>query len=281
MSPARSTWRCSLFRLARRAGADRGRREEDPGAVLIPSGSPRPATSRSEAPRKSGIARRAPDGPQHLRLLLHAENLCATPRRTTSREPRRRRSPAASAWRSSAFAPAKMGVSAIGLATSRTSTTIADVLRAGRQHADHRAALRDLKDGRAFAEVAKRAEKEAHRYAEGGRLLAMPSSHTGALTGNDKIYEDAAAVRRPRARLRDLLEFAGIRPADAQGRNADHHGAAAQGCPVRRVSTMTVADGDATRSRRRIPQVHSPLALPATGRHHRRRAAQDVSKYVA
>jgi acyl-CoA synthetase (NDP forming) len=72
----------------------------------------------------------------------------------------------------------------------------------------------DLKDGRAFAEVAKRVSKKkpvvvlkAGRTAMGARAA---SSHTGALAGNDKIYEDVlkqSGVIRARS-LRDLLEFA-------------------------------------------------------------------------
>src|SRR5204863_107500 len=74
--------------------------------------------------------------------------------------------------------------------------------------------LEDLKDGRAFAEVAKRVSKKkpvvvlkAGRTAMGARAA---SSHTGALAGNDKIYEDVfkqSGVIRARS-LRDLLEFA-------------------------------------------------------------------------
>jgi acetyl coenzyme A synthetase (ADP forming)-like protein len=72
----------------------------------------------------------------------------------------------------------------------------------------------DLKDGRAFAEVAKRVSKKkpvvvlkAGRTNMGARAA---SSHTGALAGNDKIYEDVfrqSGVIRARS-LRDLLEFA-------------------------------------------------------------------------
>jgi acyl-CoA synthetase (NDP forming) len=72
----------------------------------------------------------------------------------------------------------------------------------------------DLKDGRAFAEVAQRVSKKkpvvvlkAGRTSMGARAA---SSHTGALAGNDKIYEDIlkqAGVIRARS-LRDLLEFA-------------------------------------------------------------------------
>src|SRR5664280_2437603 len=72
----------------------------------------------------------------------------------------------------------------------------------------------DLKDGRAFAEVAKRVSKKkpvivlkAGRTAAGAKAA---SSHTGALAGNDKIYEDVfkqCGVIRARS-LRDLLDFA-------------------------------------------------------------------------
>lgn len=72
----------------------------------------------------------------------------------------------------------------------------------------------DLKDGRAFAEAAKRVSKKkpvvvlkAGRTAAGAKAA---SSHTGALAGNDKIYEDVlnqSGVIRARS-LRQLLEFA-------------------------------------------------------------------------
>jgi acyl-CoA synthetase (NDP forming) len=72
----------------------------------------------------------------------------------------------------------------------------------------------DLKDGRAFAEVAKRVSKKKPVIVlKAGRTLAgakAASSHTGALAGNDKIYEDVfkqSGVIRARS-LRDLLEFA-------------------------------------------------------------------------
>jgi acetyl coenzyme A synthetase (ADP forming)-like protein len=73
--------------------------------------------------------------------------------------------------------------------------------------------LEDLKDGRAFAEVAKRVSKKkpvvvlkAGRTNMGARAA---SSHTGALAGNDKIYDDVfrqSGVIRARS-LRDLLDF--------------------------------------------------------------------------
>jgi len=74
--------------------------------------------------------------------------------------------------------------------------------------------LEDLKDGRAFAEVAKRVSKKkpvvvlkAGRTSLGARAAR---SHTGALAGNDKIYDDVfqqSGVIRAKS-LRDMLDFA-------------------------------------------------------------------------
>ena len=71
----------------------------------------------------------------------------------------------------------------------------------------------DLKDGRAFAEVAARVSKKkpiivlkAGRTALGARAAA---SHTGALAGNDKIYDDVlrqCGVIRAKS-LNDMLQF--------------------------------------------------------------------------
>ncbi len=71
----------------------------------------------------------------------------------------------------------------------------------------------DLKDGRAFAEVADRVSKKkpvimlkAGRTAYGSKAAA---SHTGALAGNDKIYDDvlrqSGVIRAPS--LRSMLEY--------------------------------------------------------------------------
>ncbi len=79
--------------------------------------------------------------------------------------------------------------------------------------------LEDLKDGRTFAEVAHRVSKKkpivvlkAGRTAQGARAAA---SHTGALAGNDKIYDDVlrqSGVIRART-LNDMLQFARGLPA--------------------------------------------------------------------
>ena len=112
---------------------------------------------------------------------------------------------------------AKMGVSAIVGLGNKSDIDEDDLLTFFEQDdnthiiAQH---CEDLKDGRAFAEVAKRVSKKkpvvmlkAGRTAMGARAA---SSHTGALAGNDKIYDDVlkqSGVIRARS-LRDLLEFA-------------------------------------------------------------------------
>src|SRR6201996_3435544 len=112
---------------------------------------------------------------------------------------------------------AKMGVSAIVGLGNKSDIDEDDLLTFFEQDdntqiiAQH---CEDLKDGRAFAEVARRVSKKkpvvvlkAGRTNMGARAA---SSHTGALAGNDKIYDDVfkqAGVIRART-LRDLLEFA-------------------------------------------------------------------------
>jgi acetyl coenzyme A synthetase (ADP forming)-like protein len=111
----------------------------------------------------------------------------------------------------------KMGVSAIVGLGNKSDIDEDDLLAFFEQDdatqviAQH---CEDLKDGRAFAEAAKRVSKKkpvivlkAGRTSAGAKAA---SSHTGALAGNDKIYEDVlkqAGVIRARS-LRQLLEFA-------------------------------------------------------------------------
>ena len=112
---------------------------------------------------------------------------------------------------------AKMGVSAIVGLGNKSDIDEDDLLTFFEQDdntqiiAQH---CEDLKDGRSFAEVAKRVSKKkpivvlkAGRTSAGAKAA---SSHTGALAGNDKIYEDVfnqSGVIRARS-LRDMLEFA-------------------------------------------------------------------------
>jgi acetyl coenzyme A synthetase (ADP forming)-like protein len=112
---------------------------------------------------------------------------------------------------------AKMGVSAI-VGLGNKSDIDEDDLLIFFEHDDNTNVIaqhcEDLKDGRSFAEVAKRVSKKkpvivlkAGRTSAGAKAA---SSHTGALAGNDKIYEDVfkqCGVIRARS-LRELLEFA-------------------------------------------------------------------------
>ena len=112
---------------------------------------------------------------------------------------------------------AKMGVSAIVGLGNKSDIDEDDLLlffeqddntKVIAQHAE------DLKDGRAFAEVARRVSKKkpvimlkAGRTAMGA---AAASSHTGAVAGTDKIYDDVlrqSGVIRAKS-LRQMLDFA-------------------------------------------------------------------------
>jgi acetyl coenzyme A synthetase (ADP forming)-like protein len=111
---------------------------------------------------------------------------------------------------------AKMGVSAIVGLGNKSDIDEDDLLTFFEQDENTQVIAQhceDLKDGRSFAEVAKRVSKKkpvimlkAGRTSAGAKAA---SSHTGALAGNDKIYEDVlkqSGVIRARS-LRDLLEF--------------------------------------------------------------------------
>src|SRR6187455_3285355 len=112
---------------------------------------------------------------------------------------------------------AKMGVSAIVGLGNKSDIDEDDLLLYFEQDENTNVIAQhceDLKDGRAFAEVAKRVSKKkpvimlkAGRTSAGA---AAASSHTGALAGNDKIYDDVlrqSGVIRAKS-LRDLLDFA-------------------------------------------------------------------------
>jgi acetyl coenzyme A synthetase (ADP forming)-like protein len=112
---------------------------------------------------------------------------------------------------------AKMGVSAIVGLGNKSDIDEDDLLAFFEQDKNTNIIAmhcEDLKDGRAFADAAKRVSKKkpvvvlkAGRTSAGAKAAA---SHTGALAGNDKIYEDVlqqSGVIRARS-LRQLLEFA-------------------------------------------------------------------------
>jgi acetyl coenzyme A synthetase (ADP forming)-like protein len=112
---------------------------------------------------------------------------------------------------------AKMGVSAIVGLGNKSDLDEDDLLTFFEQDDATKVIAmhcEDLKDGRAFAEVAKRVSKKkpivmlkAGRTAMGARAA---SSHTGALAGDDKIYDDvlrqSGVIRAPG--LRDMLDYA-------------------------------------------------------------------------
>ncbi len=112
---------------------------------------------------------------------------------------------------------AKMGVSAIVGLGNKSDIDEDDLLTFFEQDDNTQVIamhVEDLKDGRSFAEVASRVSKKkpvivlkAGRTAMGARAAA---SHTGALAGNDKVYEDVlrqCGVIRARS-LNDMLQFA-------------------------------------------------------------------------
>jgi acetyl coenzyme A synthetase (ADP forming)-like protein len=111
----------------------------------------------------------------------------------------------------------KMGVSAIVGLGNKSDIDEDDLLTFFEQDPNTQVVamhVEDLKDGRAFAEVAQRVSKKkpvvvlkAGRTAMGARAAR---SHTGALAGNDKVYD---AVLRQSGVIRamslnDMLEFA-------------------------------------------------------------------------
>jgi acetyl coenzyme A synthetase (ADP forming)-like protein len=193
-----------------------------PGAVLIPSGFAETGNVEGqkeliEIGRKYGVRLM---GPNIYGFYYTPKNLCAT--FCTAYDVKGK---AALSSQSGGIGmaiigfsrSAKMGVSAIVGLGNKSDIDEDDLLTFFEQDdntqiiAQH---CEDLKDGRAFAEVAKRVSKKkpvvvlkAGRTSMGARAA---SSHTGALAGNDKIYEDVFAqsgVIRARS-LRDLLEFA-------------------------------------------------------------------------
>lgn len=193
-----------------------------PGAVLIPSGFAETGNVAGQEEivaiaRKHGVRLM---GPNIYGFYYTPKNLCAT-----FCTPYDVKGKAALSSQSGGIGmaiigfsrSAKMGVSAIVGLGNKSDIDEDDLLTFFEQDdnteiiAQH---CEDLKDGRAFAEAAGRVSKKkpvvvlkAGRTSMGARAA---SSHTGALAGNDKIYEDVfkqAGVIRARS-LRDLLEFA-------------------------------------------------------------------------
>ena len=149
----------------------------------------------------------------------------------------------------------------------------------------------DLKDGRSFAEVAKRVSKKkpvvmlkAGRTQLGARAAA---SHTGALAGNDRVYDDilrASGVIRAYS-LNDMLQFsrgsAGV--AGTEGREHRHHhrrGRFGRAASRRGGGPRPLADEIPAGPGRSLQAVHPTLRrLRQPGGHHRRRAADHLREH--
>ena len=193
-----------------------------PGAVLIPSGFAETGNVEGqdaivEIARKYDVRLM---GPNIYGFYYTPKNLCAT-----FCTPYDVRGTAALSSQSGGIGmaiigfsrSAKMGVSAIVGLGNKSDIDEDDLLYFFEQDENTQVVAmhcEDLKDGRAFADAAKRVSKKkpvvvlkAGRTSMGARAA---SSHTGALAGNDKIYEDVLAqsgVVRARS-LQDLLQFA-------------------------------------------------------------------------
>lgn len=192
-----------------------------PGAVLIPSGFAE--TGNAEAQQELVDIGRQYDvrlmGPNIYGFYYTPKNLCAT-----FCTPYDVKGNAALSSQSGGIGmailgfsrSAQMGVSAIVGLGNKSDIDEDDLLTffdqddATQVVAMH---LEDLKDGRAFAEVARETSKKkpvvvlkAGRTSLGAKAA---SSHTGALAGNDKIYDDVfrqAGVIRAKS-LQQLLQF--------------------------------------------------------------------------
>ena len=196
--------------------------KEIPGAVLIPSGFAETGNVEGqkeiqEVGRKYNIRLM---GPNIYGYYYTPKNLCAT-----FCTPYDYKGHAALSSQSGGIGmaiigfsrSAKMGVSAIVGLGNKSDLDEDDLLTFFEQDPNTEVIAmhcEDLKDGRSFAEVAKRVSRKkpvivlkAGRTALGARAA---SSHTGALAGNDKIYDDvlrqSGVIRAPG--LRDMLDYA-------------------------------------------------------------------------
>jgi acyl-CoA synthetase (NDP forming) len=123
---------------------------------------------------------------------------------------------------------AKMGVSAIVGLGNKSDIDEDDLLLFFEQDPNTKVIAQhceDLKDGRAFAEVAKRvSKKKPVIMLKAGRTslgAAAASSHTGALAGNDKIYDDVLKLLKPMPADLDAAFRKFIPPFGAAGNPVD------------------------------------------------------------
>jgi acetyl coenzyme A synthetase (ADP forming)-like protein len=197
-------------------------RKEIPAAVLIPSG----FAETGNVELQDQVVQIAKDnnirllGPNIYGYYYTPENLCAT-----FCTPYDVRGGVALSSQSGGIGMAilgfsrttKMGVSAIVGLGNKSDVDEDDLLTFFEQDDNTRCVamhLEDLKDGRAFVDAARSITKKkpvvvlkAGRTDMGARAA---SSHTGALAGNDKVYDDilrqAGVVRAPG--LNEMLEYA-------------------------------------------------------------------------
>ena len=197
-------------------------RKDIPGAVLIPSG----FAEVGEDELQAEVVRVAREhnvrlmGPNIYGFYYTPKNICAT-----FCTPYNERGTVALSSQSGGVGMAiigfsrsnQMGVSAIVGLGNKADIDEDDLLTFFEQDDNTQVIamhVEDLKDGRSFAEVAKRVSKEkpivmlkAGRTAMGARAA---KSHTGALAGNDQIYDavlrESGVIRA--LSLNDMLEFA-------------------------------------------------------------------------
>ncbi len=197
-------------------------RKKIPGAVMIPSGFAEVGAQKLQD-ELLAVARRhnvRVMGPNIYGFYYTPQNLCATfctPYDVKGKVALSSQSGGVGMSIIGFSRATRMGVSAIVGLGNKCDLDEDDLLTYFEQD-DHTQVIamhcEDLKDGRAFAEVASRVSKKkpivvlkAGRTALGARAAA---SHTGALAGNDKIYDDVlrqCGVIRAKS-LNDMLQFA-------------------------------------------------------------------------
>ena len=203
------------------AAMDEVGRKKIPGAVMIPSGFAE-VGEQALQDELVGVARKhnvRVMGPNIYGFYYTPQNLCATfctPYDVKGKVALSSQSGGVGMSIIGFSRTTRMGVSAIVGLGNKSDLDEDDLLTYFEQDDNTQVIAmhcEDLKDGRAFAEVAARVSKKkpiivlkAGRTALGARAAA---SHTGALAGNDKIYDDVlrqCGVIRAKS-LNDMLQF--------------------------------------------------------------------------
>ena len=204
------------------AAMDEVGRKKIPGAVMIPSGFAE-VGEQALQDELLGVARKHSVrimGPNIYGFYYTPQNLCATfctPYDVKGKVALSSQSGGVGMSIIGFSRTTRMGVSAIVGLGNKSDLDEDDLLTYFEQDDNTQVIAmhcEDLKDGRSFAEVASRVSKKkpivmlkAGRTALGARAAA---SHTGALAGNDKIYDNVlrqCGVVRAKS-LNDLLQFA-------------------------------------------------------------------------